>query len=71
MPRSDWSCVPVVTIPVFRAVCPGCGSPAYLHVWGEANGDGSTTQRVKCGQCNERFKITREFHFPESGELDF
>lgn len=59
--RCDWSCVPVITIPVYRAFCPVCGHKVYMHVWTEDNGDDSSTQRVKCGLCNERFKIVREY----------
>jgi hypothetical protein len=65
--RIRWSDAPCVFIPIVKPACPACGCERFLHVRGEANGDGSTTERVFCERCSERYKIIREPVSPEPG----
>lgn len=68
--RISWADVPCVIVPVVRPWCPGCGGAEFIHVRGESNGDGSTTERVICAECSEPFKIVREPALPDSGNLE-
>lgn len=56
----SWEDVEIVEIPVVVVECPTCESTRYEQVRGEACGDGTSFQRVKCSTCGERYKIFRQ-----------
>ena len=53
----------MIVIPI--ALCPHCGGDDHERVRTCDNGDGTTTRRVLCRNCGERFKILLEL--PEAG----
>lgn len=65
--RIDWTAVECVTVPIVRPACPYCGGLEFIHVRGERNGDGSSTEKVICAGCSTPYKIVREPALPESG----
>jgi hypothetical protein len=61
--RIDWADMPVVFIVL--PSCPVCGSISHETIRSEPNGDGTTTRKAVCRDCDSPFKISVEL--PEIG----
>ncbi len=55
---------------VTRATCPACSSPDYQRSRTENGGDGSTTKKVTCRRCLQRYLIVSELPETGNGALD-